>query len=410
MTASSGPREISVHVVIELGCGILVYPPQRDGEPWRATFVEDGRRRYRQGATEGRLAAKLAKVTERLQADAPHMERPGAELIAHYLDPDRLPVHKRWSRKHAETQRYLCERFVAPVVGKIPACQDIKVADMQAVVNAAPTAKEGERLRRCLSAIVTAGIKGGYLASPRLKEVHWQAAGRPVPAPLVGVAGETAQYVDPGEIPADADVAKLGQALSQGRRGELDELMAHTAAYTGLRQGELFALTADQVATADRVITVDRKIVEVRGKLFLEAPKARKARKAIYPARTPEEYPLAEKIAARAEQARAEMEAGANPLGLMFPSPHGTYWRSSNFDRRVLAPAYLAAGWRGTGGNGHWTWHSLRHVFCVTALFTWRLDANDVSCMAGHANVRTTLVMYVGTTAGVLDRARKATN
>jgi hypothetical protein len=29
--------------------------------------------------------------------------------------------------------------------------------------------------------------------------------------------------------------------------------------------------------------------------------------------------------------------------------------------------------------------------------------------MAGHANVRTTLDMYIGTTAGILDRARTAT-
>ena len=98
-----------------------------------------------------------------------------------------------------------------------------------------------------------------------------------------------------------------------------------------------------------------------------------------------------------------------NPLGLMFPSPRGAYWRSSNFDRRVLAPAYLAAGWRDVDGNGDWIWHSLRHVFCVVALFTWKLDPTDVSCMAGHANVRTTLDMYVGSTAGVLDRARQAT-
>ena len=61
-------------------------------------------------------------------------------------------------------------------------------------------------------------------------------------------------------------------------------------------------------------------------------------------------------------------------------------------------------------GNSRWTWHSLRHVFCTTALFTWKLDATDVSCMAGHANVRTTLLMYVGSTAGVLDRARTATD
>ncbi len=79
----------------------------------------------------------------------------------------------------------------------------------------------------------------------------------------------------------------------------------------------------------------------------------------------------------------------------------------------VLAPAYRAAGWRDADGDGTWTWtwtwHSLRHVFCTAALFSWRLEPTDVSCMAGHANVRVTLDMYVGTTAGILDRARTAT-
>ena len=48
-------------------------------------------------------------------------------------------------------------------------------------------------------------------------------------------------------------------------------------------------------------------------------------------------------------------------------------------------------------------------MFCTAALFSWRLEATDVSCMAGHVNVRVTLDMYVGTTAGILDRARTAT-
>jgi integrase len=120
-------------------------------------------------------------------------------------------------------------------------------------------------------------------------------------------------------------------------------------------------------------------------------------------------YPLAERLAARIETALAEQEAGDNPLGLVFPSPKGRHLRSSNFCRNVLQPAYFAAGWRDAAGSGRWTWHSLRHVFCTTALFTWKLDAPDVSCIAGHANVRTTLLMYVGTVAGVLDRARQAT-
>jgi integrase len=204
-------------------------------------------------------------------------------------------------------------------------------------------------------------------------------------------------------------VAGLGQALAAGRHGDRDELMANAAAYSGLRWGELTALTIPQIDQAGRIITVDRKVVEVAGHLYVEAPKNRKYRRTIYPRRTPAGYPLADRLAARLEQARAEQAAGTNPLGLIFPSPTGKHWRSSNFNRNVLKPAYLAVGWRDPDGNGRWTWHSLRHVFCTTALFTWKLDATDVSRMAGHANYRITLDMYVGTTAGVLDRARTAT-
>ena len=395
-------------VVVEVEGGVTVYPAREQGGRWRAVWMENGVRRQCEAATEDRLAARLEKVTERLMADAPNLERAGADLIAWYLSPDRHPATRPWSAKHADTQRRLCERFAAPVIAGIT-CQDIKAADMQRAVNAAPTPGEGARLHRCLSAMVTAGITGGYLTNPRLREVHWQPGNRPAPAPQVSMQGEAAQYVDPAEIPAAADVARLGRALAAGRRGDLHELMAYTAAYSGLRQGELFALTAGQIDPAARVIDVDRKVIEVSGTLLTGAPKGRKRRKTIYPARTPQGYPLAGKIAARIQAARAEQNAGTNPLGLMFPSPRGTYWRSSNFDRRVLAPAYRAAGWRDAAGNGPWTWHSLRHVLCTTALFTWKLDPTDVSAMAGHANIRTTLDMYIGTTAGVLDRARTAT-
>ena len=407
MTDPTVARQVADRPVIELECGITVYPARVEGDRWRAVWKENGERRQCEAKTEARLAEKLEKVTERLTADAPNMERPGADLIGYYLSPGRHPVGRPWSRKHADTQRRLCERYAAPVIDAVT-CQDIKTADMQRIVSAAPTAKEGERLRRCLSAMVTAGITGGYLANLRLKKVHWQAGeDRPVPAPEVSVAGETALFVDPAEIPASSDVAKLGQALAILR--DLYELMANTAAYTGMRWGELAALTTGQINQAARVIDVDRKVIEICGKQYVEAPKGRKRRRTIYPRRTPDGYQLAEKIAARIEEARAEQEAGTNPLGLMFPSPRGKHWRSSNFARRVLAPAYLAAGWRDAGGNGCWIWHSLRHVFCTTALFTWKLDATDVSRMAGHANSRITLDMYVGTTAGVLDRARTAT-
>ncbi len=51
---------------------------------------------------------------------------------------------------------------------------------------------------------------------------------------------------------------------------------------------------------------MDRKVIEVGGKMYLEAPKNRKQRRTIYTHTTPAGYPLAERPAARAGQARAE--------------------------------------------------------------------------------------------------------
>jgi len=108
-------------------------------------------------------------------------------------------------------------------------------------------------------------------------------------------------------------------------------------------------------------------VVEVAGHLYIEAPKNRKYRWTICPSRTPADYPLAEKLSIRIKAARAEQDAGINPLYLIFPSPKFKLCRSSNFNRNVLQRAYAMAGWRDADGNGKWTGHSLRHVFCTTA-------------------------------------------
>jgi len=102
-----------------------------------AVWQENGVRRQCEAASEDRLAARLEKVTERLMADAPNLERRGADLIAWYLSPDRHPASRPWSAKHADTQRRLCERFAAPVLAAVT-CQDIKVADMQRAVTPRP--------------------------------------------------------------------------------------------------------------------------------------------------------------------------------------------------------------------------------------------------------------------------------
>ena len=220
MTTPAVPGPLPDRPVIEMDCGITVYPARGERGRWRAVWYENGQRQQREAVTEDKLAAKLEKVAERLQADAPNMTKPGAALIAWYLDPDRLPVSQRWSRKHADTQRRLCERFATPVIATTT-CQDIKRAHTQAIVNAAPTAGEGDRVQRMISALVTAGIDAGYLVNSRLAKVHWQAGDRLLPGQRVTVAGESVLWVDPAEIPSVTDVSGLGRALAAGRRVNL---------------------------------------------------------------------------------------------------------------------------------------------------------------------------------------------
>ncbi len=122
--------------VIECGWGVVVYPPEVAGGVWRAAFTEGGVRRFRQASSEAGLAVKLEKARERLAAGATRMERPGAG-VAWYLDPDRHPADRQWSRKHAHAQARLCDRFAAPVIAAVT-CQDITPAHMQQVASAPP--------------------------------------------------------------------------------------------------------------------------------------------------------------------------------------------------------------------------------------------------------------------------------
>ena len=74
--------------VIELECGITVYPAREEQGRWRAVWYENGERQQCEAASEEKLAAKLEKVTERLEADAPNMK---LRSHAPHADPARPP-------------------------------------------------------------------------------------------------------------------------------------------------------------------------------------------------------------------------------------------------------------------------------------------------------------------------------
>lgn len=159
-----------------------------------------------------------------------------------------------------------------------------------------------------------------------------------------------------------------------------------TAAYTGLRFGEMAALVPERVDLLHRRLHVLETVAEVRGHHHVGPPKTSAGRRAV---------PLP----------RVVVDAlGASPTTLagelVFPAPDGGHLRASLFRRRVWQPACLAAGVgsfvNDEGGTERYRGlriHDLRH----TAVAFWiaaGASPNEVAARAGHASVVTVLDRY----------------
>lgn len=120
-------------------------------------------------------------------------------------------------------------------------------------------------------------------------------------------------------------------------------LLVNTAAYTGLRFGELAGLRRDDIDPLRKTITVRRGLVEVAGKLHIEEPKTAASRRTVtLPSWLREE--LAFHLAAH------------NPL-YVFTAPRGGALRRSGFRSRAWVPATVMAGppvhYHGAAGHYH---------------------------------------------------------
>jgi hypothetical protein len=104
---------------------ITVYPA-RDNNPdcWRAVWYDpDGTRRAARATGEAALVKKLEPVHNRLRLDTDNDACTGAELLAWYLSPDRLPVGKAWSRSYRTAQEHLCRMYIQPTFESLRTCR-----------------------------------------------------------------------------------------------------------------------------------------------------------------------------------------------------------------------------------------------------------------------------------------------
>ncbi len=188
---------------------------------------------------------------------------------------------------------------------------------------------------------------------------------------------------EPGLLTPD-HVARLASVIEARYRA-----LVMTAAYTGLRWGELAGLRVGRIDFLRRRIDVAEILVEVDGDLSFGPPKTATSRARVsFPPFLGDQLGFHIGTYADPEPERA----------LVFTSDEGSPLRRSNFRRRVWLPA-LDAG----GLPSRTRFHDLRHA-CASWLIHAGANPLEVAAKLRHARVTTTLATYGHLFPGTDDR------
>ena len=170
----------------------------------------------------------------------------------------------------------------------------------------------------------------------------------------------------PRIIPEEMRFLTVGEVKRlAGECGRHDRLVL-TAAYTGLRWGELAGLTYNNVN--DNTISVIRVIVEAGGHITTKGPKTAASRRTV-------------------AIPKSIVKLIGTGDGYVFRASSGGPLRRSNFRPRVWVPATKAAGLSGV------RFHDLRHTH-ASWLIAQGVHPKIVSSRLGHSTIGVTMDRY----------------
>ncbi len=165
-----------------------------------------------------------------------------------------------------------------------------------------------------------------------------------------------------------------------------------TALFTGLRLGELLALTCEDVDLPGRRLNIRATLTEVSGRtprIRREEPKSRAGYRQV---------PIVEALAALL-QAHLD-ELGPTDEDAVFASPVGTWMSKSNFYRDAWTPTRRAAG------RPELTFHDLRHTAASLLLAHSGAELAELKFVLGHSQIAHTVDLYGHLVPGRLERLR----
>ena len=245
-----------------------------------------------------------------------------------------------------------------PVFGKVPLSRITNpmvrrfIADMLATGKHSPATVR--KVGQILAKVMRAAVEAGLISRSPCDGIRLPPEDR-----------RHMRFLTPEEVAALADAV-----------GPDWECLIYTAAYTGLRWGELAGLRVGRVDLDRRTIAVVEQLNELSGRMEWGPPKTAAGRRAVsLPAR------LAEMLATQLERPMVARS------GLVFPTPLGEPMRRSNFARRVWTPAVEKLGLH------RLRFHDLRHTAVALAI-SKGAHPKALQERMGHSSVTVTLDRY----------------
>jgi len=145
-----------------------------------------------------------------------------------------------------------------------------------------------------------------------------------------------------------------------------------TAIFTGMRRGELLALTWDKINWVTRQIKVDRSVYNDQ----FVTPKTPKSIRRIN---------MTDELVKVLKEWRLRCPNGE--LNLVFPNNEGKFMDAHNLKRRRYLPVLRRAG------VGYVRFHDLRHTF-ASLLLAENVPAKYIQDQIGHSSIKTTMDRY----------------
>lgn len=259
---------------------------------------------------------------------------------------------------------------------------------------------------------------GARLIPPRTPRPN----GRPSRREQVRTQGQSEQYVGEEDCLVTDAVTVFGKTFAEQLLTcglSYGELAVHTAAGTGLRQGEQFQLTAYDIDVHHDedgdvwYLKVDWQwctTSPISSHPRRTRPKHQKRREVVIFPLTRSGYQLQAELLKRRDEALAEREAGTNPEALLFPAPEGGMWWSANLTRHIVT-AQKAAGWayeivaeERTTRRGerkmvqvtqmYQPWHSLRHRFARDMVDWAQMGEGELMSVGGWESIEVVSQRY----------------